>query len=371
MDVASIGLFRNHNVDGHTANDIVTDIKRQHPNIILLQYTVVSTMADAAEDLVSILEAQKGPAGQGDWFARDASGNKTSEWPNQSNMNITRFVTPDANGDRVPQWLSKVLNKQLFELAPFDGIFIDVFRPIPQVVVDWDGDGNNDSQAEGAEWYSQGQREFFDAHRSAWPRHIITANITRWVYDEIPDRYRGLVQGGVMEGIMGESFSPDRWGGWGFMMDKYREYMTLMIKPRLGLFMAHGAVDDYQFMRYSLASCLMDDGYYAHKAGSKVAWFDEYDVDLGAAIDPPPRAPWQNGVYRRKFAKGLAIVNPLGNGDQTIQVEPGYNRLLGTQDPNHNNGQAVSSFVLRQGDGIILISEATNQVVRPKPPIIN
>ena len=138
MHVASIGLFRNHDADGHTAYDIVTDIKRQNPNIILLQYTLVSSMPDAQTDLVSILEAQKGPNGQGDWFARDASGNKASEWPGQSVMNITRFVTPDANGDRVPQWYSKVLNKQLFELAPFDGIFIDVFRPKPQVVVDWD-----------------------------------------------------------------------------------------------------------------------------------------------------------------------------------------------------------------------------------------
>ena len=58
MHVALIGLFRNHDVDGHTANDIVTDIKRQNPNIILLQYTVVSTMADVQTDLVSNLEAQ-------------------------------------------------------------------------------------------------------------------------------------------------------------------------------------------------------------------------------------------------------------------------------------------------------------------------
>jgi len=373
-DVAMIGLFRNHNVDGHTANGIVTDIKRQNPDIILLQYTIVSTMANSQEDLVSILEAQKGPAGQGDWFARDTSGNKTSEWPNQSNMNITRFVTPDANGDRVPQWLSKVMNKQLWELAPFDGVFIDVMRPRPQVVADWDGDGVNDSKDEAAPWYSRGQRDFFDAHQAAWPEHVMTANITRWAYDPIPDYYRGILHGGLMEGIIGKTSSPHVWGGWGTMMDKYREYMEFFIGPRYGVFHSIGAADDYQFTRYTLASCLMDDGYYAHTTSelyNETVWFDEYDIDLGVAIDQPQTSAWQKGVYRRQFSKGIALVNPEGNGDQTVDVGPGYKRFVGAQDPAHNNGKVVQTLTLKEGDGILLLAEDSAQVKRPKPPSLN
>jgi hypothetical protein len=96
LDAAVIGLFRNHNVDGYTAYDIVTEIKRKNPNIILMNYTLISSMPDAQKDLVRVLEAEKGAGGRGDWFARDAAGNKTSEWPGQSVMNITRFVTPNA-----------------------------------------------------------------------------------------------------------------------------------------------------------------------------------------------------------------------------------------------------------------------------------
>jgi hypothetical protein len=245
--------------------------------------------------------------------------------------------------------------------------------PKPQVVADWNEDGKDDSKGEAAEWYSQGQRDFFDALRARWPDHIIIANITRWAWDDIPDRYRNLVQGGIMEGLMGLSYSPSTWGGWDRMMQAYRDYMALIVEPRLGFFHVVGAADDYQFMRYSLTSCLMDDGYYSHTTSDgygDIAWFDEWDLDLGDAIDPPQLSPWKNGVYRRRFTKGMAIVNPMGNGDQTIEIEAGYSRFRGKQDPSHNNGEPVSKLVLRQGDGIILISEGTNQVSKPNPPVI-
>jgi hypothetical protein len=67
--------------------------------------------------------------------------------------------------------------------------------------------------------------------------------------------------------------------------------------------------------------------------------------------------PWQNGVYRRDFENGVALVNPRGNGQQTVQLEAGLRRIAGNQDPAVNNGQAVDTVTLQDADGIILVRD--------------
>jgi hypothetical protein len=73
---------------------------------------------------------------------------------------------------------------------------------------------------------------------------------------------------------------------------------------------------------------------------------------LGNAISSPQTAAWQHGVYRRDFDNGIALVNPKGNGAQTVQHETSYKRLLGSQAPGVNNGQTVTSVTLQDRDGI-------------------
>jgi len=138
----------------------------------------------------------------------------------------------------------------------------------------------------------------------------------------------------------------------------------------------------YQFFRYGFASCLMDDGYFDFSPDStydNIAWFDEYDLAgqastdwLGSAIDPPQYSAWQNGVYRRRFQNGMAIVNPKGNGTQTVRIEEGYSRIAGSQDPAVNNGQQVDTVTLKERDGIILVRTEglTEPTKRPNPPTL-
>jgi len=49
------------------------------------------------------------------------------------------------------------------------------------------------------------------------------------------------------------------------------------------------------------------------------------------------------------------LVNPKGNGAQTITLEPGFKRFLGKQAPSVNNGQDVTTITLKDRDGIILL----------------
>ena len=80
----------------------------------------------------------------------------------------------------------------------------------------------------------------------------------------------------------------------------------------------------------------------------------------------PQTSPWQHGVYRRDFDNGIALVNPKGNGTQTVQLETSYRHLSGNQAPGVNNGQTVTSVTLQDRDGIILMKLAPQ--VKPDPP---
>ena len=67
----------------------------------------------------------------------------------------------------------------------------------------------------------------------------------------------------------------------------------------------------------------------------------------------------------------MVLVNPKANGTRTVQVEPGYRRIDGRQDPVTNNGEPVRDITLRERDGLILLNESAVIEPRPKPPRIN
>ena len=110
-------------------------------------------------------------------------------------------------------------------------------------------------------------------------------------------------------------------------MSRYRAAMANTRTPHLVGFNVHGDPTDYRFFRYAYASCLLDDGYFCFTANDKeyssVTWFDEFDFKLGAATTPPPTGPWQSGVWRRDFERGIALVNPTKEA-VTVMLDPGF-----------------------------------------------
>lgn len=94
--------------------------------------------------------------------------------------------------------------------------------------------------------------------------------------------------------------------------------LGLIRKDRIVICQSYPAVDDVEARMFDLASYLLIRGahtYLNFGEGIQVSWFPEYDVQLGAAVDPPGLRTDQ-GAYVRRFAGGLVVVNP---GDSTVR----------------------------------------------------
>jgi hypothetical protein len=154
------------------------------------------------------------------------------------------------------------------------------------------------------------------------------------------------------------------------------------------------SLTDYQLVRYSLCATLMRNGIAVYGItnsasasnvsdttdASNPATFPQFDEFWGGSLNlagylgaaasttqgAVQTAAWQNGVWRRDFVNGIALVNPAGNGPQTVTLETAYQKLTGTQAPSVNNGQKVTSVTLAAGDGLILMR--TTQVPTPAAP---
>jgi hypothetical protein len=325
-------------------------------------------------DLQEKIGSEEGPGG--DWWARTPNGEQLSSYPGNYLTNITRFVTPDANGDTWPQWQVTRDYNVYFADGTFDAVFFDNFLYAPnQSLVDWDGDGVSDSKNDPEirrairQGYVDGVQRFYSLTPNMFAMGNVIGSPGSGEGMLTEPEYNGLVVGFV-EATMGLDWSTETWGGWALMM---KQYQTTVANSRygVGVMGAIGGADDYATVRYALTSCLMDNGYLMYSSGNSyisALSYDEFDVDLGRAIDPPQTSSWKQGVYMRRFEKGIAIVNPTGNGTQTLSVPSGYRRISGTQDRVVNNGQLVDTLTLKERDGIVLIAD--NPVPRPRPPVL-
>lgn len=161
------------------------------------------------------------------------------------------------------------------------------------------------------------------------------------------------VDGFYMDNVFWKPRADGDWNRDGVMIDACRD-------PKLVIFgHANWQGGDYRGMRYGLASALMGDAYYYISGttgydSSNLLWFDKFDFDLGYPTQPRREAAWSQGVWRRDFENGIVLVNPKGNGVQTVELGGTFRKLSGTQDPVTNDGAIVSSVALAERDGILL-----------------
>lgn len=350
----------------------VRGIKALNPNTLIIQYVSLNEVPATSSAFAEVYEKLKTQ----NWLLYPVGGSGepvTSAWGGGTyETNWTLFAPADAAGDNWLSWYAKWIMRTYGNPIPsLDGFYFDNFFVRPRVNGDWNRDGITDvfNQPVVGQWVRQGARRGVEVARQLAPARFMTGNLAEWGGQDSPaEDYAGLLNGGLIEAIMGQGNSPEAWGGWGAMMAWYRRTMSLVAEPKLVGFHAIGRPDDYQFVRYALASCLMDDGYFVFSSSAAyidAPYFDEYDAQLGWANSGPVMNSWQNGVYRRDFQNGIVLVNPKGNGARQVFLEDDYYKVNGTQDRSVNNGQQVRSVTLQDRDGIILLRSPSGSQPAP------
>lgn len=429
FDFTLLGFYKGWRHGPASMREAVRAIKARHPSIIVANYTILESFnwnikrpnRPAIIDVVNQLDHGVGPTGHGgtwtpnDWWARTSTGQQVlaPNYPADATTNLTRFVTPNADGDRYSQWFAKWCDEEFFKPVPeLDVWYSDNAFYRPRVRADWDRDGHDDSKDDPKvrTYYRQGMADFWAAINRLQPGLIVLANVDgnfdlagRTEGFLVDPEYRGKLQGALFESAMGRNFSAERQWGWDRMMEAYRSLIDHTAAPHLVVFdvkatpdglllgpenerQGYGGGKPYAFMRYAFASTLMENGYFAVKNGgynkAATVWFDEFDLAgtattdwLGKAIDPPARKSYQDGVYLRRFEHGAALVNPRSNPgskdnnrlavDVAIPTGLGrYKRISGKQDSATNNGvdlplntNGVPHVVIQPGDGIILVNQ--------------
>jgi hypothetical protein len=357
--------------DGVSMQTALTQIKQRNPNALIFTYVNANQLrADQSLTSTSWGPYRTQINNMKWWLYSDKSMtqyvNAGFGTAGDNEINFTLFTPKDSSGNTAIDWMTRFFVNTYAKTTPaIDGFFMDNVFWRPYIDGDWNRDGVLDSQTNPTvqSWIRQGYARYFSLVKTLMPGKYQLGNIGDWgAANSTITEYQGVANGGVMEGYIGKSWSVETWGGWAATLAQYRKVMGALAAPKIGIFNQWGSKTDYQGMRYGLGTCLMDDGWYSFTDNTAqyygVVWFDELDHNLGAG-GTKPTAAWQKGVWRRDFDNGIVLVNPKGNGPQTVTLETSYVKIKGSQDPVTNNGQTVTTVTLKDRDGIILL--------RPKP----
>jgi hypothetical protein len=361
MDVVIVNFIANWSKinSNEPIRDAVRAIKQINPNILIGQYTMLTeSQSDEVKYPGNNYKIDK--LNQEDWWLHNADGSMV-QWTNVYDsweINFTNWVKADANGLRYPEWLADQDFNFFFNPVPeFDIWYFDGVVSDPRVSGNWKADGGIYSNKDPV--IQQAVRAGFASHWARSKQHapglLLLGNTDN---DLSFPEYKNKLNAAFLEGLMGKSWSLETWAGWDVMMQRYQSVFPNLLAPKLVGFNVWGNVNDYRFFRYALASCLMDNGFFSFTDAAvgyaSVPWFDEYNVNLGNAVDSPQQVQIYQGVHIRKFEHGLVLVNPTAD-TVIVPVSPGYKHIKGVQDPIVNDGSFVMNVVsMEPKSGLIL-----------------
>lgn len=343
---------------GTTLQQLAAGIRARKSNIPLAIYTVpTETYCNPPSSGDTYNSAIWQAVQNTDWWLHQADGSKSawsSTW-GTCDVNYTAWGKRDASGRTWPQWRYQYDKAQLIDHVPNAWWFSDNGWASPRVSADYKRIGTNQAKTDPTivSAIRSGMTAYWDLLH-AGGANAVMSNVDSDL-DFAP--YQGKLRGAFYEGAMGRSWSIETWATWNDTMNRYRALMRNTY-GHLALFQVYGGVTDYAMMRYGLASSLMEDGMYVYVPSTgtfKPTWYDEYDAPIGAPSEPPPTAPAQNGIWMRRYANGVVLVNPSKTASASIDVGSGYKRLLGSQDPAVNNGAVQSRVTLGPRQGLLMV----------------
>lgn len=203
-------------------------------------------------------------------------------------------------------------------------------------------------------------------------------NTSNFTQNSVCGGMSGYLHGGLQEGTIGASWSFETTYGTTPTIQAYQAQMDFCTSPKKVIIHSYPAnSSDFQTCRYGLGIALMDDGYYCISVANNYTannqmWIDEFGGNPGTNIGKGwlgqrngsrPTAAAINGCWVADFSHGLVILNPKGNGSQTITPAQLNNYLhtaytfsffKGIQVPSLNTGAVMGSVTIQAGDAVLL-----------------
>jgi hypothetical protein len=266
-----------------------------------------------------------------------------------------------------------------------DGDFFDNLFPYfknPPADMNRDGSVDNYSSAASITLAQNSHVAAIDYIRSLRPGKRLLGNTAEWIFAGSIASYIGKLDGGVIEGGIGQSYSHETSVNFKAYIDYIHFNVNAYADPKWGLVVnILDSLTNYALMRYGYAATALTNGYCHHSTSSlscddmaTVAAFDEYRFDLGQPVAGPDGAPQTtaryfpaadgSGVWRRDFTNGIVLcaarrgTGAVGASSTAaygaIALGATFYRLGAPLDPVWNNGAAITSITMIPRTGIVL-----------------
>jgi hypothetical protein len=326
---------------------------------------------------------------QASWLVRKmgTSGRRrmwTTGFPNWE-VNLTNWTTPDANGDRPPQWFAKWYRGAHHDSLKLNFAFIDNYIDQRTDAINnaFSFNGNAGSAnttkgnwkcLSGTSWQNHNDADVVAAHRAGLaafaqairdqsvgkatsPNLFCMGNHDSLSGTSLPTGYEDTIECAYLELFLDlRSQSLATW-----CASSFSTQMALLVgcagklkshaRSSIMLHCTMAAKANYSAVRFACAMALMRDqaGVVAQATddtsgtGGKIpTYYDEYDIPLGAAVDGVQSAAFSGTLWKREYQKALVLMNP-GASTQSIDLTgQGWSFYSGTLDTTVNSGAAVT-----------------------------
>jgi hypothetical protein len=360
-----------HRLTPEWTPEALPTLRSLNPDIKILTYFPVAAIWADYDSMDEAARLYGDKAAVSDWWLYDTKGNPVRNPDGSTFINFSSKCPLDGSGNSVDEWLAEHVANQLILDGPWDGILLDIFFDNawwinnmdwfedPPAMLDLDRDGTADCSDSIHVWWRSSILSFLGnlRQRIDWS-YIIVGNGKHCLSD--------YLNGGIRENF------PYMHGGWEENMLSDYGYLTLCSElldyPMSCVMMLCYWRDDgntlYQprrtgsyerFLRYTLCSALLGDGYYFLNGGTWSLWWDDYyDLDLGVPTsDAYMDSLWNNiydcysWVWRRDFENASVYCNPY---DQYIGFDGGWLRPQDGLILTHGIPSSVEVSIIPAGD---------------------
>ncbi|MEI6627098.1 MAG: putative glycoside hydrolase [bacterium] len=339
--------------------DAIRLMRQLNKNIIILAYTssneiplyrlneVEPSGIGLWHDLTSAAKTQ--------WQLKTTDGKNISWWTGNVSMNP---YSKDENNKTYGDFLADFYQNKILNTGLWDGLLLDnIWQTVSWVdaKIDIDNDGIYDNKEKIDRLWQQGNIDLLKKLRTRIDsKYLIVGN-----GDGLYHQY--------LNGRMFEGFPEQYEGDWLGSMKKYEQVDGNGYLPRINIIDSNTGNtnnQDYQKMRFTLASSLLFNGFYAMDYGPQLRehfwWYDEFDINLGEPqsrtknLLNPNNPEMTSGLWQRDFTNGIVLVNST-DYPQEAYFDGEYEKIHGNQDPITNDGSIINKVTLASRDGIILL----------------